>query len=87
MGLYTIMLCYRQEEVVEARMSLDEIKKMAATASKAPDFSRDNLQEWMATRRHKQMEEYKRHLEELREKEPKPFKHKPGTLDHVRILL
>ena len=67
-------------------MSLDDIKKMATTASKAPDFSRDNLQEWMTARRHKQMGEYKRHLEELREKEPKPFKPKPGLLDHVRTL-
>ena len=77
---------HRHEEIEEARISLDEIKKMAKTASKAPDFSRDNLQEWMTARRHKQMAEYKKHLDELREKEPNPFKHKPGELDHVSIV-
>ena len=57
---------------------------MARTVSKAPDFSRDNLHEWMATKRQQRMEEYKRHLEELREREAQPFKHKPGEIDHVR---
>ena len=80
------MFSYRREEIEEARISLDEIKKMAKTASKAPDFSRDNLHEWMATRRQKQMAEYRKHLEELREREPNPFKHKPGELDHVSTL-
>ena len=83
-----LLLCcyffYRHEEVEEARVSLDEIKKMAKTVSKAPDFSRDNLHEWMATKRQQRMEEYKRHLEELREREAQPFKHKPGEIDHVR---
>lgn len=69
----------RKTEVDEARISLDEIKKMAGKASRDGAEDREALRHWMATKHHKQMEEYRRHLEDLREKESRPFK--PATSD------
>ncbi|XP_053394280.1 ciliogenesis and planar polarity effector 1-like isoform X3 [Mercenaria mercenaria] len=71
----------RKDQVHEARVSLDEIKKMAETAHKDGAQDKEALRTWMVNKRHQQMAEYKRHLEELREREPRPFKPKHEDSD------
>ncbi|KAH3779471.1 hypothetical protein DPMN_157274 [Dreissena polymorpha] len=78
--------CFRQEQAEDARVSLDEIKKMADIAHRDGARDREALREWMATKRSKQMEEYKRHLEELREREPRPFRPAHENFDQVRFV-
>jgi hypothetical protein len=71
--------------VLEARVSLDEIKKMAETAHRDGAQDKEALRTWMSNKRHQQMVEYKRHLEELRERETRPFKPKHEDFDYVCI--
>lgn len=40
---------------------------------------KEELRRWMAEKRAEKMEEYKRHLHDLREHEHKPFKALPDT--------
>ncbi|XP_060600361.1 uncharacterized protein LOC132753839, partial [Ruditapes philippinarum] len=72
----------RQDQVLEARVSLDEIKKMAETAHRDGAQDKEALRTWMSNKRHQQMVEYKRHLEELRERETRPFKPKHEDFDY-----
>lgn len=62
------------------------MKKMAETAHKDGAHDKEALHTWMVNKRHQQMIEYKRHLEELREKEPRPFKSKLENFDLVCLL-
>ncbi|XP_052775729.1 ciliogenesis and planar polarity effector 1-like isoform X2 [Mya arenaria] len=64
----------RQEQAEDARMSLDSIKKMADTAGREGSRNKEELRQWTAQKRHKLTEEYRRHVEELREREIRPFR-------------
>lgn len=75
----------RKEEVLEARVSLDEIKHMADTARRDGARNKEELRAWMARKRHKQMQEYKQHLDELREREARPFRPTQENLDQVQL--
>ncbi|KAL4235812.1 hypothetical protein ACF0H5_004202 [Mactra antiquata] len=66
----------RREEVDEVKVSLDEIKKLSDTVNKDNVVNKEELHSWMINKRQQQMAEYKKHLEELREREVKPFKPK-----------
>lgn len=78
---------YRKEERHETQVSLDEIKKIAGKAQQDGARNREELLAWMSNKRHKQMQEYKRHLDELREREIHPFRPAQENLDQVFCLM
>ena len=70
----------------DARLSLDDIKHMSKTVEKQ-GYDKDQLRHWMATKRRQRMLDYRRHLDELRQKETKPYKSKQQNFDQVFLTV
>ena len=75
----------RKESRIEAELGLDEIKRMAETVQKDSGRDKDELRTWMAKKRHAQMNQYKQHVDELRERETRPFRPAHENQDQVRL--
>ena len=79
---------HTEEERERIRHSLEILEKM----SKAPDSKeeeqrreeeKEQLRAWMMEKRHQRMEEYKKHMTDLREHERRPFK--PDTTSKFKV--
>lgn len=79
---------HTEEERERIRHSLEILEKM----SKAPDSKeeqqrreeeKEQLRAWMMEKRHQRMEEYKKHMTDLREHERRPFK--PNSTSKFKV--
>ena len=65
------------------RKSLEKLEQYAKIQEESQDIRsaerKEQLKKWMAEKRAEKMEEYKKHIQDLREHEHKPFKPSPDT--------